>query len=193
MSGLIAGLAGAGGAANTAGQYYQNAAGQIVDATGSPAAQTFGRLQLAAERPAFQSSNDALSAQLAAQGLGGSGAGRALGGNLAATQSGQEAGALAPLYSQALGQYGNIIGQEPGAQVSAYQNAIDNFYQAINDASSLAAGMPTSGGGQPGFSQAATGGYDNTYANYASSAPSGAYTGPALPFGGGPSDNPYGY
>lgn len=62
---------------------------------------------------------------------------------------------MAPLYQQALGQYGNIISQEPSAQNNAYQNAIQNFYAAISDASSLAAGIPpsanVSGGNYGGY------------------------------------------
>ena len=58
--------------------------------------------------------------------------------------------------------------------MQAYQNAIDNFYQAINDASSLASGMPTSGGGQPGFS----GGTGGSTSGWGGLSGAGAYGAP---------------
>ena len=148
MSGIIPGLAGAGGAANTAGGYYTNAANDIVNATGSPAAATFGQLQNAQLRPQFQSAINQVGAQAAAQGITGSGSDRANLGNVTAQNAATLAGAEAPLYSQALGQYGSIIGQEPGAQNQAYQNAISQFYTGLQDAGSMIGGMPPSA--QPG-------------------------------------------
>lgn len=157
MSGLIAGLSGAGGAANATGGYYNSAMQNLINATGSPAAQTFGRLQLAAERPAFQSSNDALAAQQAAMGLGGSGEGRALGGSVASNEAATSAGALAPLYSEALQGYSNIDAAMPGAQSAAYNQAIQDFYSALGSGAQ-GAGMffglkglkPPGGGGGGG-------------------------------------------
>ena len=151
MSGLIAGLAGAGGAASTTGGYYQGAANDIVNATGSPAAATFTRLLNRSLQPQFAAQNAQTNAGLAAQGITNSGQGRSDFGNTMATQSGQIAGADAPLYSQALGEYGNIIGAMPGAQVNSYQDAINNFYQALSAAGSAAAGVPPTGlSGSPG-------------------------------------------
>lgn len=153
MPGIIASLSGAPGAATTAGNYYQNAANQIVSSTGSPAAQDFIGEQNAALQPQFQTQDQALKAQLAAQGITGSGAAKQGFGNLINNQQSTIAGVDAPLYSQALGQYGSIIGQEPGAQNSAYQNAIQQFYQAIQGAGSLAGaafGVPGFGGNGAG-------------------------------------------
>jgi hypothetical protein len=141
-------LFGAGSAANTAGGYYQNAANQIATEYGSPAAGIFSKEEMAALRPLFTQENSALGATLAAQGLSNSGAGRALGGNLAATQSGQLAGAVAPLYQQGLADYAGIISQMPGAQNTAYQNAISQGMQALGAAgSAFGLGIPGIGGG----------------------------------------------
>ena len=131
MSGLIAGLAGAPQAASNAGGYYQNAAGEIVNATGSPAAATFTRLLNRSLQPQFAQQDAGMNAMLAAQGITNSGQGRSDFGNLAAQQSGQIAGADAPLYQEALGQYGNIIGAMPGAQTQSYNDALQNFYNAL--------------------------------------------------------------
>lgn len=156
MSGIIGWLAGAPSAASTAGGYYQNAANEIANmyGTGSPAAQTFSGEEMAALRPQFQQQNQQMLGQLAATGLGGSGAGRATMGDVTADQSATLAQNVAPLYSQALSQYGNIIGAMPGAQESAYQGAISDFYNALSTgatAAGAAMGVPT-GGGTP-FSQ----------------------------------------
>ena len=95
-------------------------------------------------------------------GLRGSGAGSNDLQNLVGTQSGALAGAIAPLYQQALGAYSNINSQMPGAQMNAYQNAINNFYAGLSDAASVAGGLPPSA--QPSSDPYATGtdaGYDN--------------------------------
>lgn len=170
MSGLIAGLAGAGGAANTAGGYYQNAMNNEVNAYGSPAAKIFGREQDAALLPQFNTQNQQMIDRINALGLGGSGAGTHDLQDVTGQQSATLAGAIAPLYQQALSAYSNINSQMPGAQMNAYQNAINNFYAGLSDAGSLAAGLPPSA--QPSSDPYATGtdaGYDNasqlTYSN----------------------------
>lgn len=131
MSGLIAGLAGAGGAANQAGSYYTNAMNNEVNAAGSPAATDFARLQMAQLRPEISAQNNQLLGQLAATGLAGSGAGRSLGGQVASNEASTLAGVTAPLYSEALNQYGAINAAEPGAQADAYNQAIQSLYSGI--------------------------------------------------------------
>ena len=150
MGGLIAMLSGAPQAASTAGGYYQGAANEIANEYGSPAATQFVHEQNAALRPEFQQQSDALTSQLAGQGIASSGAGRAAFGNLAANQAATLAGAAAPLYQQGLGQYGQIIGDMPQAQTSAYQGSIQDFYGALQSAAAAAGGMPSLGGGGPG-------------------------------------------
>lgn len=147
MSGIISWLAGAPQAANTAGGYYQSAADQIANQYASPAAARFVGEQNAALRPQFQMQDDQLTGQLAGQGLASSGAGRAAFGNLAANQAATLAGAAAPLYQQGEQQYGNIISEMPGVQNSAYQDAITQFYQAVQMAGEAAAGVPPGAGG----------------------------------------------
>jgi hypothetical protein len=146
MSNLISGLAGAGGAASTAGGYYQNAANQIVNQYGSPAASTFANEYKASMDPLFQQQDQGLKAQEAALGITNSGAGKQGFTDLTGQQSAALASGVAPLYSQALGQYGSIIGEMPGAQNTAYQNAISNFYTGVQDIGQAAAGLPPTGG-----------------------------------------------
>jgi hypothetical protein len=141
MGGLIPALAGAPQAASNAQGYYQNAADMIATQTGSPEAQMFSKEQMAALRPMFAQQDAALTAQNAAQGIGASGAGRYNFGNLGAQQAGVMAGSVAPLYSQAESQYGNIIGAMPGAQEGAYQGAVDQLLQAIQTGATAAGGM----------------------------------------------------
>jgi hypothetical protein len=185
MSGLIAGLAGAGGAASTAGGYYQNAANELVSATGSPAAQMFSAEEMAALRPLFNQQTQGLLGTEAATGLGGSGAGRAMLGDLTANQSATLASNIAPLYSQALGEYGNIIGAMPGAQTSAYQDAINNFYQGIGGLGEAIAGMPpTAWGGGGGAAPAAWNPYEGTSEGGSVEMTQPTYY-PAAPAGGG--------
>ena len=124
-------VGGAGGAANAAGGYQNAAIQNLINATGSPAAQTFGRLQLAAERPAFQSSNDALSAQQAAMGLGGSGEGRALGGNVAANETGATGRRLGSALFTGAASTATSIATMPGAQSVRVSIRHRHFYQAI--------------------------------------------------------------
>lgn len=175
VSGLISGLAGAGGAANQAGSYYQNALNQEINAAGSPAATDFARLQMATLRPEISSQNDQLLGTLAATGLGGSGAGRSLGGNVASNEASTLAGVTAPLYQDAMNTYGSIDAAMPGAQNQAYQNAIQQFYQAISMAGQAAAGIPPNAGAP-------------NYGNFAGSPDSAGPNG----YSGQPySDNPY--
>jgi hypothetical protein len=146
MSSLIAGLAGAGGAAQNAGNYYTAAMQNEINAAGSPAATDFARLQMATLRPEITAQNNQLLGTLAATGLGGSGAGRSLGGNVASNEASTLAGVTAPLYQQALQGYSNINAQMPGAQEQAYSAAIQQFYQALSGAASTAGmfmGLPS--------------------------------------------------
>lgn len=173
MSGIVGMLSGAPSAASTAGGYYQNAANELANEYGSPAAQMFGKEQMASLRPLFNQQTQALTGDLAAQGIAPSGAGRAAFGNLAANQSATLAGSVAPLYQQALGQYGNIIGQMPGSQVNAYQDAINNFYQAVSMAGEAAGGMPPSANPQQTATQGA-----NSAANWEFSGAPGSISAP---------------
>lgn len=147
MGGLVGWLAGAPQQASTYGSYYQNAANEIANQYGSPAAQMFGKEQAASLRPQFQMQQDQLTGALAGQGIAHSGAGRAAFGNLAADQASTLAGAVAPLYQQGEQQYGGIIGAMPGAEVQGYQGAISDFYQALQAAGSAAAMFSGGGGG----------------------------------------------
>jgi hypothetical protein len=153
MSGLIGWLAGAPSAASTAGGYYQNAANELATEYGSPAAQMFSKEYMGAMQPQITQLNQQGLDQLAATGLGGSGAGRATMGDITAQEAGSLAQGVAPMYQTALSQYGNIIGAMPGAQESAYQGAIQDFYDAIQTgamAYGASTGFPT-GGTTSGF------------------------------------------
>ena len=147
MSGILGFLSGAPQAANNAGGYYQNAANNLVSAYGSPAAQTFSGEEMAALRPQFAQQNEQQLATEAATGLAGSGAGRASLGDVTAQQSAALAQNVGPLYSQALGQYGDIMQEMPGAQEQAYQGAIQDFYDALQTGASAAGAA--SGFGNP--------------------------------------------
>lgn len=140
MSGLIAGLAGAGGAASNTGGYYQNAMNNLVNAYGSPAAQTFGSEETAALQPQFKIQDQNLADRLSSMGILNSGSGRNDFSQLTADQSGTLAGAIAPLYQQALGEYGSIDAAMPAAQENAYQNAINSFYNGIGSIGSFFGG-----------------------------------------------------
>lgn len=134
MSDIIASIAGAPQAANSAGGYYQTAANDVYNTYGPNATQQFVRLQNEALRPQFNQQDEMLSAAQAAQGLGASGAGRANYGNLGAQQSATLAGADAPLFSQGLGAAAGVYGAMPGAQVSAYDQSIQDFYNTLTGA-----------------------------------------------------------
>lgn len=132
----------------------------VVNATGSPAAATFNRLQMAALRPEFADQNEELSAGLAAQGITNSGAARYTGGQVGVGQSAALAQAAAPLYQSALNQYGAINEQAPSSDEAAYNAAIQQFYEALGTGAQyagLAMGMPSGGGGIP--SGGTSGGY----------------------------------
>lgn len=139
-------------AADQSQSYYGTALNNLINSTGSPAAQTFGAEQQAALQPRFNQQQQQLTASNAAQGITNSGSGNYNNQQLAADQSATLAGAIAPLYSQALGQYGNILGQGAGVQSNlvgqgaaannaAYGQAIQDFYSA---ASTAATGIPSS-------------------------------------------------
>jgi hypothetical protein len=149
MSNLIAGLAGAGSAANTTGGYYQNALNNEINAAGSPAAADFARLQAAQLRPEFAQQDQQVASQAAATGLVGSGQGRSLSGNVASGQASTLAGVTAPLYQEALQGYNNINAQMPGAQVQSYNDAIQQFYQALSGAGQAIGGVPPNFGSAP--------------------------------------------
>ena len=186
MSGIIAGLAGAGGAAANTGSYYQNAMSNDLSATGSPAAQQFGQSEMQALQPQFNQQDSQLAAKESAMGITNSGAAKADYGNLAADQAAILAGKEGGLYSQALGNYGQINAAMPGAQNNAYQQAIQNFYTGISDAGSMAAGLPPMGQPQPAGGALYSGASSGGYGPVAGPDPYGAnnYAG---------SSNPYGY
>lgn len=97
----------------------------------------------------FAQQDSDLTAQESSEGILNSGAGRAGLNTLAGQQSDTLAGAVAPLYSEALGEYGQISGQEAGAQTGAYDQSLQDFYSAINSALG-AAGAALGGGGGGG-------------------------------------------
>jgi hypothetical protein len=153
MSGIIPGLAGAGGAANNAGNYYNQALDREVNSTTSPAANAFIATQNRALQPQFNSEDADLTSYLASKGITNSGSARSDFSDLGVGQSAAIASADAPLYQAALNQYGAINAQEPGAQESAYNDAISQFYQALQEGSSMAGaafGLPSAGGGGGG-------------------------------------------
>jgi hypothetical protein len=178
LSQIVGFLSGANQNANQAGSYYSgaygNAENQLVNSTGSPAAKTFGNLQQAALQPMFNQQTQSLADKEAAMGITHSGAANSDFSQLAAGQSGVLSGALAPLYSQALGQYGNLLSGgaagQAGAQTGAYGQSINDFYSAVSDA----AGVPSTpqsstpgvgaggAGGGYGFGNAPTGVQPNT-------------------------------
>jgi hypothetical protein len=174
MDKVISWLSGASGAAGTTGGYYQNAANDVFNLYGPSATNYFTREQNRALQSQFNTQDQQMVDSLAAKGLARSGAGQYNFGNLGAQQSGVIAGADAPIFSQGLAGAANIYGQMPGAQSSAYQNAIDQFYQALGTAGS-AFGMGGLGGGGGG------GGYPTTSA--------GGWTGVGPP-GTNPGVNP---
>ncbi len=187
-------------AADQSGNYYGDAMNKLVTSTGSgsPAAATFGAQEKAALQPVFDQQNQQLSARNAAQGIGSSGSGNYNNQQLAADQSATLANAIAPLYSTALGQYGQIAGQGAGTQSNlvgsgaqagsgAYGQAIQDIYGAAQTA---ATGIPSGGGGaSPGLPPAYTNwaqGSGNPYHFNPYVNPNGSVT-----VSGTPSDNPY--
>lgn len=160
-------------AADQSQSYYGNALNSLVNSTGSgsPAAATFGAEQKAALQPMFDQQNEQLAARNAAQGIGSSGSGNYNNQQLAADQSATLAGAIAPLYSTALGEYGHItgqgaatqsglVGQGAAASNAAYGQSIQDFYGAAQTA---ATGIPSGGGGNP-YGKSTPGVYDpSTY------------------------------
>lgn len=179
MSGILGFLSGAPQAANNAGGYYQNAANQMVSAYGSPAAQMFSGEEMAALRPQFQQENQQMLGTEAATGLAGSGAGRASLGDVTAQQSGALASQVGPLYSQALGQYGDIMQEMPGAQEQAYQGAIQQFMDALSTGASAAGAAGAFGNpfasSSSGFNPVYTSNPATTSTDESYSAPPGMY------------------
>lgn len=131
LGGLIGDLSGATYDANNTGSYYQNAMNQLVNSTGSPAAQQFGAEESASLKPLFNQQDQNLAAKEAAMGITNSGAAKNDFSNLTAQQSATLAGAVAPLYQSAIGSYGSLAGEGAGAQSSAYQHALDQFYNSL--------------------------------------------------------------
>ena len=181
LHGIVDTLSGASASANQAGGYYQDAMGRLISATGSPAAQTFGREEAAALQPQFNQQDQGLAAKEAAMGITNSGAAKADFSNLKADQSATLAGSIAPLYQSAIGQYGNIDAAMPGAQQAAYQDAVNNFYNSVQMAATgVPGGRQTSAVGQSPY---------GTTPPY-SSLPGGAATPGAIDVSGMPT-NPY--
>jgi len=175
VSGLVAGLAGAGGAADQAGSYYTDALNKLVNQYGSPAADTFSKEFISSLQPGFKQQQQGLIGQENALGIANSGAAKANLSSLYGNQSASEAQGVAPLYQEALGQYGSLLSQEPGAQNTAYANAIQNFYQALQQGAAFAGdafGVPSAGpGSQPqGSFYSGPSNPDNPYADQNSKA-----------------------
>lgn len=143
LGGLLGAVSGGDYAQNKSNAAYQQALDQLGPG-GTSAAKKYGAYETAALQPQFKAQDQTLAAREAAQGIGGSGAAKADFGDLGAQQSAVLAGSEAPLFSQGLGAYDSLVGQEPGAGQEAYQQALNNFYGA---AESAAGGVPTGGGG----------------------------------------------
>jgi len=131
LGGLVKDFSGAGYNAGQVGDYYSQAAGNLVNATGSPAATTFGNEEAAALKPQFKQQDQTLADKEAAMGITQSGAAKADFSDLQNGQSATLAGAIAPLYQSAIGEYGNIEGQGAGAQAGAYNSSLQQFYQML--------------------------------------------------------------
>ncbi len=198
LSQIVGFLSGANQNANQAGSYYSgaygNAENQLVNSTGSPAATTFGNLQQAALQPRFNQQNQNLAAREAAMGITNSGAANSDFSQLAADQSGVLSGALAPLYQQALGQYGNLLSGgaagQAGAQTGAYGQSINDFYSAVSDAFGVpSTPKQTASPGEGGFLGANTGGGGVVYTDAGSPAPIGSVPSTYTPT---PNYGPYG-
>lgn len=160
MSQILAWLSGAPQAANQAGSYYQNAANDVYQQYGPSATKYFTNAQDLALRPQFQDQADDLAGTEAAQGVTHSGAGVNAFGNLGAQQAGALASADSPLFSQGLQGATGIYSQMPGAQNNAYNDAIQQFYQAISMAGQAAGGIPPSAGAGPSSSDSTSGIWD---------------------------------
>jgi hypothetical protein len=136
---LVSALAGAPQAGAQAGTYYQNAINQATGLGSGSLGKTIVSEQNAALQPQFKTQDQQPGASLAAQGITNSGAAKASYGDLASKQSGVIAGADAPVFQTAEGIAGNILGQQPGAQQTAYSNAVQQFLSALQTA---ATGIP---------------------------------------------------
>ena len=145
FSSIIGYLAGAPQAASTARGFYSPYLDQLWNPNGSPAAQQFIGQTKAGLQPEFDDQNKALLAELNATGIAHSGAAKANLQDLVGRQSAALAGATAPFYGQALGEYGNLAGQSAGAQEGAYTNSLNQFYNFLEAAGSAAAGVPNIG------------------------------------------------
>ena len=168
MSQLIGSIAGAPQAANTAGGYYQGAANDIYSAYGPSATSYFTALQNNALRPQFNQQAQQLAGTEAAQGVTHSGAGINAFGNLGAQQAGTLSQADAGLFSQGLQGATNVYEQMPAAQNNAYNDAIQQFYQALSGAGQAAAGIPPNFGSGPSASDStgAPNGYQGSSGGY---------------------------
>ena len=175
MNQIIPFLAGAPGAASQADSYYQQAINQAQGLGSGSLGKTIVSEQNAALQPQFRTQDQQLGASLASQGITNSGAAKAAYGNLAGNQSGVIAGADAPVFQTAEGVAGNLIGQVPGAETSAYQAAIQQFMQAASDAAAAAAGVPPVGQAQPDYNQNGIPGFSTSDVFNASGAPGSQY------------------
>lgn len=180
LGGLMGILSGADYAANNTGNYYNEALAKLLNSTGSPAAKQFAAEQQAALQPEFKQQDQGLAAKEAAMGITNSGAAKADFSNLGASQAATLAGVTAPLYQSAIGQYGNIVGAEPGAQSGAYSDAMNRFYSALETA---ATGMPS----MPQQSS------QNPYTPSYGVVPGSSVTPGAVTVSGGPYDQPADY
>lgn len=145
LGGLMGWLSGADYNSNKVGDFYNQALAKLLNATGSPAAQQFGAEEKASLQPMFDQQDKALAAKEAAMGITNSGAAKADYSDLTGNQSRTLAGAVAPLYQEALGSYGSLVGAMPGAQAGAYQQALTNFQNAVEMAAT--GGFGGGGGG----------------------------------------------
>lgn len=124
---------------------------------GPSATQYFTAEQNAALRPQFQQQEAQLAGTEAGQGITHSGAGINAFGSLGTGQAGALASADSPLFSQGLSGATGVYQQMPGAQNDAYQNAISQFYQALQSGASFAGGL---GGATPGGGTSTPGSVD---------------------------------
>jgi len=181
VSGIIGTLAGAPQAASNAQSYYTGASNQIAGMYGSPLANRFAAMERGVLQPSYQAGLQQAAAQAAAMGLAGSGAGTASMGNVAAQNAASLTGAVAPLYQQGMGEAAGVISQMPGAELSAYQNAIQNFYDAVAMAGQAAAGIPPSAPQSPQYGPAGQGYGSGGTGYYSPGDPSGVSNVPYVP------------
>lgn len=153
MGGIVGGIFGAPQAASNAEGYYTNAANDVQGLYSGGGAQDYTEMLNRSLQPQFKTQDQDLTDFQAAQGTTGSGASRADFSTLGSAQSAALAGADAPLYAQGMAEQAGIYGEMPGAQEGAYQTAVNQGYQALDEAGEAFAGIPSGGSSTPSDGQ----------------------------------------